>query len=242
MKYQIYSAIFIFTFASAVMAEKQQTTFITEAAYLQSQSEWQFTLDTRFQQLHQPNVSKTAYSFAVEYGITENLQIELGTERATTFDNIDEQETEHEWDLEFAYNLVEQSGYRPHLSVSAGFSRDENTHYSAALLMSYELHHRHFIHANIGFEHCKNTVDSHENSTILALTYAFKLQEDITLLTEYTQEHPANDKANVSFYSQTSIGLIYELENDLVLGFAYGVFDPKDDLNSELTVKVSYEF
>ncbi|GAA0780107.1 hypothetical protein [Shewanella aestuarii] len=36
--------------------------------------------------------------------------------------------------------------------------------------------------------------------------------------------------------------IIYELENDLVVGFAYGVFDPKDDLNSELTVKVSYEF
>jgi len=234
--------LFIFGFTNKGIADgSQEFTFLVEPAFTQEKNEWQVNL-----QLSEPNYKHEISSdlevmLSIEFGFTNDLQLELSLNKANELeDGVEtetETETETEYELGLSYVLINQQRLLPQITLGSGIVYEDSEYgYEMALLCSYQFSDNHFLHGNLVFEE----VDS-EKQTSAKFAYAFILSESWTLLAEF-ERHKSDDDIGDAFSNTFSTGFVFESESEIELGFAYLNYSEDAEIDNSIQFKIAYEF
>jgi len=230
--------VFIFTVnIEAIADDSQEFTFLVEPAFTQEKDEWQFNLQLRKPDYKHDISSDFEVMFSIEYGITNNLQLELSSNKINELEEGFETEIETEFEFGLSYMLLKQQQLLPKITLGSGIVyEDSEFGYEMAVLCSYQLSDRHFVHGNLVFEE----VDS-EKQTSAKFAYAFVLNESWTILAEF-ERNKADNELGELFNNTFSTGLVFETDSEIELGFAYLNYSRDSTLKNSLQLKISYEF
>lgn len=211
---------------------QQEFTYLSEPAYLQEIGEWQFNTQINTDAYSQPNQHKMSGQLSIEYGITDDLQLELGTQwQHEREDGIFEDESEYE--VALSYHLMAQNSGYVDASIESGLVFEESDiGYEIRLLSSYALAEDQFVHFNVGFESLDNA-----QTTSIAGSYVHVFDNELGMLLEFEKSWLDNHDSSIAAF-----GFVYEVLNDVEVGAAYLHYFDDVDLDYSVTFKVSYEF
>jgi len=232
----LYLVIFAFSF-NAIAGDSQEFTFLVEPAFTQEQDEWQFNL-----QLSKPHYkhgisSDLEVMLSIEFGFTNDLQVEFSLNKSNEVEGGFETEIETEYELGLSYMLLNQQKYLPQMTLASGIVYEDSEYgYEIALLCSYQLSDRNFVHGNLVFE----DVDNAKN-TSAKFSYAFVFSDSWTVLAEF-ERNRASDELKKSFNNTLSTGIVFETDSEIELGFAYMNYSQDNEADNSLEFKISYEF
>jgi hypothetical protein len=223
---------------SGAAEETQEFTFVVEPAYTQEDGEWQLNLVLDNPSYQHGISTSIEAGFSLEYGFSDVLQAEFSAKRANEFEEALETEMSVEYELGLSYMLVKQYDFLPQLTIAAGAILEESEYgYEAALLYSYQLLERHFIHGNLIYEH----IDK-ENEVAINLAYALKFDESWTILTELERNKEKDEGNSPEYVNTFSVGVVFETESDIELGLAYLIYNGDTIQDYSWQFKAAYEF
>jgi len=232
--------VFILFFCFKVIADdNQEFTFLVEPAYTQEQDEWQFNLQLNGPDYKHDISSDLEVMLSIEYGFTNNLQLEFSANKTNELEDDfeTETETETEYELGLSYRLFEQHQLLPQITLGSGVVYEDSEYgFEMAVLCSYQVSDSHFIHGNLVFEE----VDSDKN-TSAKFAYAFVFSDSWTVLAEF-ERNRASDEVTNSFKNTFSTGLVFETESEIEVGLAYLNYSQDTEVDNSLQFKIAYEF
>jgi len=222
----------------ALAGETQEFTFVVEPAFTQEDGEWQLNLVLNNPSYQYDISTNIEAEFSLEYGFSDVLQAEFSANRANELEEALATEMSVEYELGLSYMLVKQHGFLPQFTIAAGAILEEDEYgYEAALLYSYQLLERHFIHGNLIYEH----IDK-ESEVAINLAYAFNIDESWTILTELERNKETDEEDSAEYVNTFSAGVVFETESDIELGLAYLIYNADIVQDYSWHFKVAYEF
>jgi hypothetical protein len=198
----------------------EEFAFIVEPAYLQTQHEVQVNLHSA--RLLRSN-ENYQHELSVEYGLTDQWQVEVGYAKQ-----------EDILQLALAYDITPLFELPFALAVEVELENGDERSIESALLLSYQWHKSHTLHANLLFES-----EDDDNEYGVSIGYNFALDDELAVLLEY--EAKVED-GHSHFQTQYSLGMVYELFDDGLLGFALVRSDAEEVHENHLMAKFSIEF
>jgi len=222
----------------ALADEAQEFTFVVEPAYTQEDGEWQFNLVLN-NPSYQHDISTTLEAeLSLEYGFSDVLQVEFSANRSNELEKGFDTEMLVEYELGLSYMFIEQQGFLPQFTITAGaIFEDSEVGYETGLLYSYQFLEMHFLHGNFIYESIDN-----KNEVAGNLAYAFIFAESWTLLAEFERAKESSHGFSSDYLNTLSTGVVFETQAELELGVAYLAYSQDTILTHSWQFKVSYEF
>ena len=186
--------------------EKQQFTFVTEPAYLQSKGEWQVNAGIEWQKNNHGLSNQFAPSLSAEYGIFNYLQLELGASWQPEHQGANSFKRESEIEIGLSYTIIFEDEFMPQIAAGVAVSsEDGDTEIEAVLSLSKQLEEEHFIHGNLAV----GGIGDDESLSLMA-GYAFKVTDETTLVAELsrTRNEVSDNLLNDTFYDGLLVSVL----------------------------------
>lgn len=285
-KYFVVGAVLLITPLLATAEEEapeQDFLFLNEEAYVQEWGEWQIDLTFSFaggmtsefegeegEDIEGTiDLSQSEFGLAVEYGITENLQLEfelswLSSEADLSLEDADDapefdpdSEGWSDAELALAYRLIEESEALPtitlglELSVPIGSSEltSDAWGFGPFLSLSKELGELGFIHANLGYEVMNGVEEGDEavdeRELVYGIAYAYPLFDDGFLLLELAgsrEKETSEDASETVDLLYIAPGLVFEVSELVSLGASVGAGLTDESFDWIAAIRASWEF
>jgi hypothetical protein len=239
---------------------EQDFLFLLEEGYSQEQAEWQVSLDyqyARYKLAHRQNKAQDdIWLFAIEYGITDRLQV--GFSQFYQQNKLYRGRQQHNTStlgnpsFEIAYQIIQEGHRLPATSIvfaieiPAGTEKEpigsDNWGYEGAVNSSKYIEGLGFFHAGLAYE---RTEHGDETEFTYGIGFVRSFNDALSGMIECLFSHETElgrDTKETEKVVQWSLGVNYQSDSEVVIGFAYGRSNDVHNLEHSLRFKIQYEF